>query len=47
MQESHAATLRARSEAMQPSIGDAKAIARRYKATAKQAREDYKAALRG
>jgi hypothetical protein len=47
MQESHAAALRARSEAMQPSIADAPAIARRDKATAKQAKEDFKAALKG
>ena len=32
---------------MQPSARDAKAIARRHKTTAKQAKEDFKAAMKG
>jgi DNA-binding MarR family transcriptional regulator len=47
MQEAHAATLRARAAAMEPAIGDARAIAQRYKATAKRATEDFKAAMKG
>lgn len=47
LQEEHASSLRARAAAMADRSGDVKAIARRYKATAKQATREFKAAMKG